>query len=321
MKTRISFFVLLLITLGLGIAYYPKNEVLPLAKGSDVVNYRVQDSHARRFDAQGKLSHLLEANDLLHFKDGHSHLHAVELTLFPDNQAPVKIQAREALADQEGKVITLQDHVHITQQIDHKNTREFFSERVLYDANRQQATTALPVLLKQADANISGDGMKLDMQKKRLRLNANVKAQLQPTKGEKIIITANRADIREHNIRFLGHVLLRQGTTKIHAHKLHVFTDTTNTLQRVVAVGAPATSQGWPQADKPPVNARAQQMTYKVKKQWITLTGDGFIRQGKNSFAAPHIDYDVKQQRVLTQKNKQQQTVIKLFPENENGQT
>jgi lipopolysaccharide export system protein LptA len=106
---------------------------------------------------------------------------------------------------------------------------------------------------------------------------------------------------RNTNISILqGHVVIVQGTTKVTADKVIIYSDKDNKLQRAIAIGHPATYSTVQDVQKPPVVSTASEIDYNPQLNQVTLIGNAKVVQGTNSIASGKIVYNMKQQQVNT---------------------
>ncbi len=106
---------------------------------------------------------------------------------------------------------------------------------------------------------------------------------------------------RNNHISVLqGNVVIIQGTTKILADKVVIYTDQNDKLQRAIATGNPATYSTIQDKDKPPVVSTARQIDYNLQLNQVILTGNAKVVQGTNSLTSGKIVYNMKQQQVNT---------------------
>lgn len=113
---------------------------------------------------------------------------------------------------------------------------------------------------------------------------------------------------------YRGHVKLIQGSTVITADILTTHTSPQDQLQLATAVGVPATYSTLPDNTTMVFNASALTINYQVPNQQVDLTGNAKALQGNDSFAGPHIIYDIKQQLVISPPSDQGHTTILIQP-------
>lgn len=97
---------------------------------------------------------------------------------------------------------------------------------------------------------------------------------------------------------YTGHVVVVQGTLRVTADRLVVYTDKRHTLQRLVATGQPVTYRQRPDGKRQDVHAKAARMEYLASRDQVVLTKDAQLRQGGNVFNSQRIVYNVKLDQV-----------------------
>lgn len=119
---------------------------------------------------------------------------------------------------------------------------------------------------------------------------------------------------------YTGDVVLTQGTMRITADKMTVYTTPEGRLQRVVAEGRKATYRQLPEGQRDYVNASAPYMEYHPEASgYVLLRGGAELTQGKNTFSGETIRYDIQQDTVVAKSDKDsgQRIRITFFPEEE----
>jgi len=96
---------------------------------------------------------------------------------------------------------------------------------------------------------------------------------------------------------YQGNVIVTQGTMRITADTLRVFTSEGD-LERMVAVGKPATFKQRPDGKDEDVRARALTMEYFADRDTVVLTDQAHLWQGPNTFTSKRIVYDVGNDHV-----------------------
>lgn len=114
---------------------------------------------------------------------------------------------------------------------------------------------------------------------------------------------------------YRGHVQLTQGSTTIIADTLTTYLNDQNALQQATAVGQLANYTTLPDNTKLPFTAVAQTINYYPIKAAVELIGQAKATQGSDSFAGPKINYDIKQQLVVTPPSQGGRTTIIIQPQ------
>ncbi len=90
-----------------------------------------------------------------------------------------------------------------------------------------------------------------------------------------------------------GPVKLTQGTLEIAADKVTLRYDKNQKLESLVAEGSPARYQQQPALDKAIIHAEANNITYAVSKDHLTLDKNAFVEQNGATTRGGKIDYDI----------------------------
>lgn len=114
---------------------------------------------------------------------------------------------------------------------------------------------------------------------------------------------------------YRGNVKLTQGSTTIIADTLTTYLNAQNQLQQATAIGQLATYTTLPDNTKLPFTAVAQTINYYPIKSSVELIGQAKATQGSDSFAGPKINYDIKQQIVITPPSQGGRTTIIIQPQ------
>lgn len=117
---------------------------------------------------------------------------------------------------------------------------------------------------------------------------------------------------------YTGDVVLTQGTMRITADKMTIHTTPEGGLKRVIAEGKKATFRQLPEGQQDYVNASAAYMEYRPEASgYVLLQGGAVLTQGKNTFSGETIRYDIQQDTVVAQSDKDsgQRIRITFFPE------
>lgn len=145
-----------------------------------------------------------------------------------------------------------------------------------------------------------------------------------PEDGQKLaLLAADTADIQQqiHQGTYVGNVRFDQGTRHIRAEKVITKTDQKNQLILAILYGSkqkPAHYWEQPSVNKPILHAYAQEIRYHPREQLVELIGNAKVTQGKDSFSAPLIRYNIQTQHVLTENNRTDRTLIVIHPGKKN---
>ncbi len=114
---------------------------------------------------------------------------------------------------------------------------------------------------------------------------------------------------------YRGNVALDHGNTHLRAYRATTQSDATNQLTLATALGnGVQQAQIWVNttANKPPLHAFADRIRYEPQSKRIVLSGHARITQGKDSFTAPEIVYDLDRKQVITLPRTKQRTEIMI---------
>lgn len=96
---------------------------------------------------------------------------------------------------------------------------------------------------------------------------------------------------------YTGRVIVIQGTLRITADKLTVY-QVKRQLDRMVAIGKPATYKQRPDNKPDDIHGSANTMEYFAKKDIVILKEKAVLVQNKNTFKGKHIIYNLKTDHV-----------------------
>jgi lipopolysaccharide export system protein LptA len=122
---------------------------------------------------------------------------------------------------------------------------------------------------------------------------------------------------------YTGDVVLTQGTMRLTADRMTVYTTEDGDLKRVVAEGRDATFRQLPEGQQQYVNARAPYMEYQPQAPGHILLRQGAVlTQGKNEFKGETIRYDMQKDPVIAESGKDNgnRVHITFFPEKKEGE-
>lgn len=130
---------------------------------------------------------------------------------------------------------------------------------------------------------------------------------------------AQKADLdqKTHTGRYSGDVALHQGNNHLRAARAITKTDQQNQFIKAIAYGdAQKQVHFWSKADpeKPVIHAFADKIRYLPNQHTIELIGHARVKQGKNTFIAPYIHYDIKKEQVTSHANGKSLIHILFYP-------
>jgi lipopolysaccharide export system protein LptA len=142
---------------------------------------------------------------------------------------------------------------------------------------------------------------------------------LESDKKLPMVIKANSAEMNNsnHKGKFSGNVELDQGTTHLRANKAITHGTIQNKLKLAIAKGSKnKQAHYWSTTDpkKPLLHAYADIIEYYPLENKILLIGNALVKQGKDTYTAPKIEYNTKTQHVLSASHNKGRTTIIINP-------
>lgn len=127
---------------------------------------------------------------------------------------------------------------------------------------------------------------------------ASVTAALPNDREQAAVINANalESDIKKGINIYTGDVVIVQGSLKIAAERVEIFTNKNNEIERILATSSNSLSkfQQRPSLDKPLVKATSKTIDYKAKKNLIHLIDQAVFEQvGSTKLTGDKINYDI----------------------------
>lgn len=135
-----------------------------------------------------------------------------------------------------------------------------------------------------------------------------------------IHVQAGSAELSQqtHRGTYKGGIAIDQGSTHIRAISATTQGNASNQLIKATISGNPhMQAHYWalPAQDKPMVHAYADTIVYYPLTQDIELIGHARVEQGKHSFTAALIKYNIKTQHVVTEPVAGEQTTFIIQPD------
>lgn len=110
-----------------------------------------------------------------------------------------------------------------------------------------------------------------------------------------------------------GHVQIIQGSTQLTAEDVTTHNDPKG-LQNITAIGKPARIITQMDNQKGTLLAQADTIYYYPQQGKVILQGHALLKQGGDSFASPHIEYDIQGQHLYSPPSSQGRTTIVIQP-------
>ncbi|MBL4828071.1 MAG: lipopolysaccharide transport periplasmic protein LptA [Spongiibacteraceae bacterium] len=96
---------------------------------------------------------------------------------------------------------------------------------------------------------------------------------------------------------YFGSVLITQGSMMINGEQVTIISKDEH-VTNVIAIGQPARFQQQSTPSKPPMKARAQNITYQLSVDTVILANDAMIEQDGSTISGDHIEYNVASEKV-----------------------
>lgn len=116
--------------------------------------------------------------------------------------------------------------------------------------------------------------------------------------------------------QYIGNVSAQQGSSHLTAQKATIYLEE-KTIQKAIAEGDKKTqAHYWGLLDpkKPELHAFANIIEVYPQKNLIILIGNARVSQGEDSYSAPRIEYNTKEQRAFSPKSTNGRTIIVIHP-------
>lgn len=144
---------------------------------------------------------------------------------------------------------------------------------------------------------------------------------LNTDKSKPLIINA---DIAQLNHRdgigvYLGNVVLKQGSSELFADKLVTHVNKQNQITKAIATGKKARYSTLLKRKQKKLHAEALTIEYFPLIHKIVLIEDAVVRQKKNTFSGPLIEYNISDEHIVSKKSGDgsARTTIIFHPETE----
>lgn len=139
---------------------------------------------------------------------------------------------------------------------------------------------------------------------------------LKSDQSQSAFIQADKATFNRHagTGHFSGNVVVIQGSTKLYADKLTVYTNKKQQIIKAIAFGTPARFTTLPQKGAKRVYANASEIEYYPETAIVILIGHGKIEQNHNTFTGSHIIYNQKTGQLISKPGHNQRTTLVLQP-------
>lgn len=117
---------------------------------------------------------------------------------------------------------------------------------------------------------------------------------------EEITIQSDRAELdrKAGTAIYIGDVILEQGTLKITAERMTLFSNEQRELTKAVAIGQPAHFQQQMEGEKGLTKAQGNTITYLTTNKHVTLQDNAILEQEGNVFTGKTIIYNMISESV-----------------------
>ncbi|MDR8522305.1 MULTISPECIES: lipopolysaccharide transport periplasmic protein LptA [Shewanella] len=116
----------------------------------------------------------------------------------------------------------------------------------------------------------------------------------------KIAAASQEADIKNNQVIFFGPVEVTQGSIKMNADELRVFSKADKSGKTLVATGKPATYTQT-MDDGRPATASAKEIRYELATRTLTLVGDATLEQDGSQVTGNRIRYNISKQQLIAE--------------------
>lgn len=116
----------------------------------------------------------------------------------------------------------------------------------------------------------------------------------------KIAAASQEADIKNNQVIFFGPVEVTQGSIKMNADELRVFSKEANSGKTLVATGNPATYTQVME-DGRPATASAKEIRYELATRTLTLLGNATLEQEGSQVTGNRIKYNIGLQQLIAE--------------------
>jgi lipopolysaccharide export system protein LptA len=146
----------------------------------------------------------------------------------------------------------------------------------------------------------------------------NLAFALDSDKSQPIVINAASVSFnRQTGVSlYQGNVVISQGSSKLTADSLTVQLGADKHLISILACGKPATYTTRRESAKTPIFLEANTIQYNLLTGKVLLTGNAKATQDSDTFKGPIIEYDSRQQILITPASNQGRTTIIFNPNN-----
>jgi len=120
------------------------------------------------------------------------------------------------------------------------------------------------------------------------------------TQEIKIASVSQEADIKNNQVIFFGPVKVSQGSIKMNAEQLRVFSKDQDSGKVLVATGNPATYTQMMENGRP-ATASAKEIRYELASRMLVLVGDAMLEQEGSQVTGNRIKYNIDLQKLIAE--------------------
>lgn len=127
-------------------------------------------------------------------------------------------------------------------------------------------------------------------------------------------ITADQGSLDDVNrtLIYTGNVVVTQGTTEIRAERVTLVYDEKKNIDHLIAEGAPAQYREIQDRTNTEVTAKAKHMKYVPKTEYLYLTGDAKLWQGKDVLSGERVVYNAKRRLLTAEGDKKSKSRVEV---------
>ena len=118
---------------------------------------------------------------------------------------------------------------------------------------------------------------------------------------------------------YKGNVHYTQGSTRLDADQVTVYSADRHKVDKVVADGAPAEFRQRPDNQEQDMRGQAGHIEYYADEQRVVLEKDAHLWQGKNEFAGSRIEYDMTKETVKALKSDNDENRVQVIIQPRSG--
>ncbi len=147
---------------------------------------------------------------------------------------------------------------------------------------------------------------------------------LSADREQPINIEADRLDVDDAKGLgvYRGNVVLTQGSARLNADVIRVYSNAQRELNRVEAIGKPAKFRQLMDETREEVTGQALEIIYRVAEEYVVFKGSAYFWKCGDEFAGNRIEYFAPQALVKASQSKQgdERVNVTLLPQSKEGE-